>query len=112
VKGTSAPSDAAARLAGGLGLAARAGRLRVGIEAVTRAVARREAVAVIIAADASRHARRKLEALLARRALPYRVALDGERLARAIGRRRVVALAVTDASLGRRILELAEAVGG
>jgi hypothetical protein len=35
--------------------------------------------------------------------------MDGASLGEALGRGRVVAIVVTDASLGRRILELAEA---
>jgi ribosomal protein L7Ae-like RNA K-turn-binding protein len=50
--------------------------------------------------------------LLSHRSIPHKVVLDGERLGRAIGRDRVVALAITDESLGRRVLELAEAVEG
>jgi ribosomal protein L7Ae-like RNA K-turn-binding protein len=93
-----------------LGLAARAGRLRLGLEAVTRAVSNGEAAAVVVAGDAPDSVRRKLERLFAGDAPPKVVVLDGERLGRAVGRERVVVMAVTDRSLGDRVVELAEAV--
>ncbi len=106
----SATPDAADRLLGGLGLAARAGRLRIGVDAVRDAVRRDRAAAVVIAGDAPKYVRRKLEPMLDSRTIAYRVQLDGDRLGRAIGRERVVALAIVDPSLGRRVLELADAV--
>lgn len=105
----SRPPEAAGSLLNGLGLAARAGRLRVGVESVRRSIQRDEARAVVIAADAPQDVRRKLQQLLSSRSLPHKVVLDGNRLGHAVGRERVVALAVTDASLGRHVLELAEA---
>lgn len=96
----------------GLGMAARAGQLRIGTDAVRRSIRSRRAAAVVIAGDAPPYVREKLERLLTSRSLPYRVVLDGDRLGRAVGRERVVALAVTDGSLGRRVMELAEAVEG
>lgn len=101
---------ATGRLLSGLGLAARAGRLRVGVEAVGQSIKRDEACAVVIAADAPQRIRRRLEHLSALRTLPHEVVLDGDRLGRAVGRGRVVALAVTDARLGRRVLELAKEI--
>ncbi len=91
-----------------IGLAVRAGRARAGYEAVSRTVRKGEAVAVLVAGDAPAQVRNKLERLLGSSATPYRVALDGDRLGRAMGRERVVALAVTDGSLGRRVIELAD----
>lgn len=100
--------EAPERMLSGLGLAARAGRLRVGYDAVTRAARRGEARAVVIAADAPKALRAKLERLLTARGVPHLVLLDGDRLGRAVGRERVVVLAVTDVNIGRRVLELAE----
>lgn len=91
-----------------VGLAARAGRLRIGDPAVRRAVRQGAAVAVVIAGDAPRRTRAPLEDLLTSSTTPYRVVLDGDRLGRAIGRERAVVLAVTDVSLGRRVIELAD----
>lgn len=104
--------EAADSLLGGLGLAARAGQLRVGVDAVGRSIEREEARAVVIARDAPRDVRRKLERLLRSRTLPHKVVMDGDRLGRAVGHERVVALAVTDGSLGRHVMELAEALTG
>ncbi|NIN70871.1 MAG: 50S ribosomal protein L7ae [Gemmatimonadetes bacterium] len=104
-------SEAAGRLLGSLGLAARAGRLRVGIDAVAQSVSRGDAAAVVVAGDAPENVRRKLERLVTGDAPPKVVVLDGERLGRAVGRERVVVMAVTDRSLGDRVVELAEAVG-
>lgn len=95
---------------GGVGLAARAGRLHVGAEAVRRAIRDGRAVAVLIAGDAPARTRVRLERLAQSRTLPNAVVVDGERLGRALGRPRVVAIALTDESLGRRVLKLARAV--
>lgn len=99
------------RLLGGLGLAARAGRVKVGLDSVGQTIRRGEARAVVIAADAPNSVRRKLEALLSNRAIPHSVVLDGDRLGKAVGRQRVVVLALTDDSLGQRVIDLAVAVG-
>lgn len=96
----------------GLGLAARAGRLRIGTEAVDRSIRSGEAMAVVIAGDAPLAVRKKLERLLNLRSLPYKVVLDGDVLGGAVGRERVVSLAITDKSLGRQVLKLAEEVEG
>ena len=104
--------DGAAALLGGLGLAARAGRLRVGFEAVRRSIRTGEARAVVIAGDAPRSVRRRLEGLLSDRGPAHRIVLDGDSLGEALGRPRVVAVAVTDGSLAQRVLELAAQVEG
>ena len=96
----------------GLGLAARAGRLRIGTEAVDRSIRSGEAMAVVIAGDAPLAVRKKLERLLNLRSLRYKVVLDGDVLGGAVGRERVVSLAITDMSLGRQVLKLAEEVEG
>lgn len=91
-----------------LGLAARARQLRFGIDAVGRAIRGGEAAAVLLADDAPDYVRRRVAGLLESRSLPFaRVAIDGDRLGRAVGRERVVAVAITDGSLGQRIMELA-----
>jgi ribosomal protein L7Ae-like RNA K-turn-binding protein len=89
-------------------MAARAGRLRVGLDAVAQSVSRGDAV--VVAGDAPESVMRKLERLVTGNAPPKVVVLDGERLGRAVGRERVVVMAVTDRSLGGRVVELAEAV--
>lgn len=67
---------------------------------------------MILAHDAPHSARKRLARLLQTDAPPHAMVLDGERLGRAIGRERVVVLAITDGSLGARVLELAQAVEG
>jgi len=93
-----------------LGLAARAGRVRVGVDAVCQAVAAGRATAIVIAGDAPSSVYVRLNARSRRGGLPGRVDLDGDALGQAIGRERVVALAITDEYMGRRVIELAEAV--
>lgn len=108
---TSEP-EAADRLLSGLGFAARAGRLRFGLDAVMRSLNSGEAVAVVVAGDAPESVRRKLERHVSGESPRQVVVLDGESLGRAVGRERVVVMAVTDRSLGDRVVELAEAVEG
>lgn len=91
-----------------LGLAARARRVRAGFDAVSEAMKRGEARAVLVAADAPAGVRQKIMRLAESLDKPCAVVVDGDQLGRAIGRTRVVVLAVTDPSLGRRSLELAE----
>ena len=96
----------------GLGLALRAGRLRVGLEAVQQSVRGNRARAVVIAGDAPEKLRRRLERLLGSAGVPFAVVVDGDQLGRAVGRERVVVLAITSDSLGKRVLELAKEVEG
>ena len=102
--------DAVSRMLSSLGMAARAGQLRVGLDAVTQAIRSGQAVAVVTARDAPLSVHKKLEALTASQSVPHTVVLDGDRLGAAVGRERVVALAITERSLGRRVLDLAEEV--
>ena len=107
-----AASEAALRLLGGIGLAARAGRLEIGYDAVTASVRQGVAFAVVVAGDAPVSVKSKLERFLAANSTPYRIVLDGDRLGRAIGRERAVALAITDSSLGQHVIELAQELEG
>jgi ribosomal protein L7Ae-like RNA K-turn-binding protein len=93
-------------------MAARAGQLRVGFDAVSRAIRSGQAVAVVVASDAPLSVRKKLEVLLASQPVPHKLVLDGDRLGAAVGRERVVALAITEGSLGQRVVDLAEEVEG
>jgi len=95
-----------------LGLAAKAGRVRIGLDAVCQAVEKGRAKAIVIAGDAPSSVHERLSGKLRASPRPGRVDLDGDVLGRAIGRGRVVVMAVTDESLGRRVIELAEAVSG
>ncbi len=105
-------SPEALRLLSGLGFAARARRLRVGPDAVIRAIRSAEAAVVVIAGDAPESVYRRLSRLAVAKRLPHVRALDGDCLGKALGRQRVVALALTDESLGKRVLELAAEVEG
>ncbi len=96
----------------GLGMALRAGRLRVGLEAVQQSVRGNRARAVVIAGDAPEKLRRRLERLLASEEVPFAVVMDGDQLGQAVGRARVVVLAITSDTLGKRVLELAKEVEG
>ncbi len=71
-----------------------------------------KAVAVVAAGDAPRAVLERLEGLLASTPVPYHVVLDGDRLGAAVGRGRVVALAITERSLGQRVMDLAEELEG
>jgi ribosomal protein L7Ae-like RNA K-turn-binding protein len=102
----------AERFLAGLGLAARAGYLRVGYDAVNRSLRSGEAAVVVVAGDAPADVRRRLARLADPAGPPQLVILDGNRLGRAVGRGRVVVMAVTEQSLGRRVVELAEEVEG
>jgi ribosomal protein L7Ae-like RNA K-turn-binding protein len=113
VRRQSEKSDPAAdRLLRSLGLAARAGLVRIGLDAVCQAVESGRAKAIVIAGDAPGSVHKRLSGKLSVRLQPGQVVLDGDVLGHAIGRSRVVALAITDQSLGRRVIELAEAVRG
>lgn len=82
--------------------------MRFGVDAVGKAIRGGDASAVVLAEDAPEYVRRRIAGLLESHPLPAtRVAVDGDRLGRAVGRERVVVLAITDGSLGRRIMELA-----
>jgi ribosomal protein L7Ae-like RNA K-turn-binding protein len=86
-----------------LGLARRAGRVVVGSDAV-RAASRQGKVAVIVVArDVGESARRRLRSAL--RATPTFECGTMEELGAAVGRGRVVVVAVTDSGLARRAVD-------
>ncbi|HOX26707.1 MAG TPA: ribosomal L7Ae/L30e/S12e/Gadd45 family protein [Candidatus Krumholzibacteria bacterium] len=95
----------AERALGLLGLARRAGRLAVGTTAVVQLVERGDRPVVVIAADASGRQRAKL-----RRLAPVRGFVDGlfdrDDLARQLGRRELVVVAVADPGFVRGLVEL------
>ena len=81
------------------------------MDAVGQSIRRKEAKVIVIAGDAPELVRKKVERIVAQRGLSLRVVLDGDRLGHALGRPRAVVIAVTDAALGRHVLQLAEDVG-
>ncbi len=64
---------------------------------------------VLLASDASRNSRDKLEPLLRAVGLRYRVMADRARLGAAVGRAPLSAVGITDAAMARRIDGLARA---
>jgi ribosomal protein L7Ae-like RNA K-turn-binding protein len=85
-----------------LGLAARAGRVVSGTDAVRQAVREGQVTLVILAADASPTQRAKLTPLLEARQVKHYSLLSREQLGGAIGRGPVSALGVADANFARR----------
>jgi ribosomal protein L7Ae-like RNA K-turn-binding protein len=96
----------AKRLLDLLGLAARAGRLVSGTDAVRGGVRDGKVRRVIMAADASDTQRRKLTPLLEARRVPYTVVLTRDALGAAIGRGPASAIGLTDANFAKRVGEL------
>jgi ribosomal protein L7Ae-like RNA K-turn-binding protein len=90
-----------------LGLAARARATVVGTDAARAAIRDGKAGMVLLAADASPTQRRKLVPLMEARRVPFRDGPDRDALGAAMGRGPVSAVAVTEPSLARRILEMA-----
>ena len=85
-----------------LGIALRAGRLALGTRAVSSAARRGRLALLVLARDASRHAVGRLapEARVA----PRVTVASREALGRALGRREVAVVGVTDKALAARIL--------
>ena len=88
--------DCHPKLLGLLGLAHRAGKLALGASSVERLVRKRQKPLVIIASDAGHAQRRKMFALTPVRGFVVN-GVDGEGLARALGRKKLVVVAVADA---------------
>lgn len=97
---TAKTPDAALRM---LGLAERAGLVIPGTGRVREAVRAGRVRLVLLASDASRNSRDKLEPLLRAVGLPYRVMADRARLGAAVGRAPLSAVGITDAAMARRI---------
>lgn len=66
---------------------------------------------VLLASDASRNSREKLEPLLRAVGMRYGVIADRTRLGAAVGRAPLSAVGITDAAMARRIEELARPHG-
>ncbi|MGH7475893.1 MAG: L7Ae/L30e/S12e/Gadd45 family ribosomal protein [Longimicrobiales bacterium] len=96
-------TNAAPDALGLLGLAARAGAVAAGGDAVRDAIRRRRAHLVVIAADVSANSRDKIMRPLTRQGIRGLEAFDRAVLGHAIGRAPVAAVAVLDARLARRI---------
>ncbi len=110
-------SDAASALPGDerrlldlLGLAARAGALVTGTDAVRQSVREGEVHGVLLAADASAAQRGKLLPLLQARGVPSRLLFSRQRFGAAIGRGPVSAIGIRNDGFARRLAELADAL--
>lgn len=88
--------DAALRL---LGLGARGRRVVVGVEQVRAAAQRGGLALVMVASDASRHSRQKVEPLLAARGVAVVQGPTVGELGRAVGKESAAAVGVIDAHL-------------
>ena len=93
-----------------LGLAARAGGIIRGTDAVRGGIRKGEVVLAILASDGSPTQLRKLTPLLEARGVPYRVLLDRERLGSAVGRGPLSAVGLTNRGFAKRAAELASAL--
>ena len=90
-----------------LGLAARAGMVISGTGRVREAVRDGRVRLVLLASDASRNSRDKLEPLLRAVGLPHGVIAGRAALGAAVGKAPLSAVGITDAKMARRIGELA-----
>jgi ribosomal protein L7Ae-like RNA K-turn-binding protein len=106
----SAPRSPERQLLDLLGLAARAGRVQAGTDAVRKAVREGGVSLVILAGDASPTQHQKLKPLLEARKIRHRMLLSREQLGLAIGRGPVAAVGLTDANFARRARDLIAAL--
>lgn len=88
-----------------LGLARRAGSAAPGTQATRRELRAGGVRLVLTAGDASRTQMKKILGLLRERGVPHRVVADRSTLGRALGTSPVSAVAVTNPSLAKEILE-------
>lgn len=88
-----------------LGLARRAGAVAPGTQAARRAVREGRARLVLMAEDASSVQLDKIRTTLERRAIPRAVLGDRDALGGAVGLAGLSAVAVTDESFARRLIE-------
>ena len=95
-----------------LGLAARAGAVITGTDAVRRAVREGEVARVFLASDAAAGQVGKLTPLLDARRVPYHALSSRNDLGRAVGRGPVSALGLTNQNFARRAGELIAARPG
>ena len=110
-----APTDAAGSVPGRrvldlLGLAARAGALVTGTDAVRQAVREERVHRVFLAEDAALGQRQKLEPLLQAREVPSHILFSRVELGSAVGRSPVSAVGLIDLNLARRLGELVAAL--
>jgi ribosomal protein L7Ae-like RNA K-turn-binding protein len=103
---------AARRVLDLLGLAARAGGIVSGIDAVRRAARENNVFRVILADDAAPGQQGKLTPLLEARRVPFHTVFTRDELGAATGRGAVSAIGITDRNFARRTGELVAALTG
>jgi ribosomal protein L7Ae-like RNA K-turn-binding protein len=105
--------DAAAerRLLGMLGLGLRGRLAVVGVDRVREAAHRGTLRIAVIAEDASRHSREKVEGLLAAKAVPVLTVPSAAALGEVAGREATAVIGVVDAQLAKGIRALAGLAG-
>ena len=103
---------AARRVLDLLGLAARAGGIVTGIDAVRRAARENHVFRVILADDAAPGQQGKLTPLLEARRVPFHTLFTRDQLGAATGRGAVSAIGITDSNFARRTGELVAALTG
>ena len=103
---------AARRVLDLLGLAARAGGIITGIDAVRRAARENHVFRVILADDAAPGQQGKLTPLLEARRVPFHTLFTRDELGAATGRGAVSAIGITDSNFARRTGELVAALTG
>ena len=92
-----------------LGLARRAGAVAPGTDATRRSIRRGEARLVLVARDASSVQMDKVRKLMVKRPIPQAVLGDRATLGAAIGKGPTSAIAVTDESFAKLLLDYLEA---
>lgn len=95
-------------LAGLLGLGHKGGHLVIGVEGVRARLRQDRLAVVVIAADASRRTREKVERLAVARGVPVLVGPAAARLGGRLGRPPVQAVGVRDRALARGLMRLSE----
>jgi len=95
-------------LAGLLGLGQKGGRLVIGVEGVRARLRQDRLAAVVLAADASRRTREKVERLAVARGVPVLVGPGAARLGARLGRPPVQTVGVSDRALARGLMRLSE----
>jgi ribosomal protein L7Ae-like RNA K-turn-binding protein len=95
-------------LAGLLGLGQKGGRLVIGVEGVRARLRQDRLAAVVLAADASRRTRDKVERLAVARGVPVLVGPGAARLGARLGRPPVQTVGVSDRALARGLMRLSE----
>jgi len=99
-------------LAGLLGLGARGRRLVIGVAGVRARLQRGTVAAVVLAADASRRTREKVERLAVARGIPVLVGPSAARIGQRLGRSPVQAVGVEDRALARGMVRIWEELRG